>query len=177
MDMTQDQTTSAAQRILDERAQVLARVQTNTDETHGEELIVFRLGLATYSLPASTVLEVCVLSRYTPLPGTPSFVLGLVNIRGRLLSALDLRPLLNLAVEPLAPNALLLITSVKGTEMAFVADDVLDVRRTTGDYTQTLSAMAGHGTRWLRGVDKHFTLLIDLARLFDDPQISVNTSS
>lgn len=177
MDIVDLHATDSAQRILDERARTLARPQLHADENPGEELVVFQLGDATYGIPARAVHEVHPLNRFTPLPGTPPFVVGLVNVRGRLLTALDLRPLLHL--EPAAPQqgALLLIVGNKNIEVALLADAVLDVRRTIGDPAPTLSSMAGHGTPWLHGVDQHFTLLIEPEQMLADPRLLVNTAA
>jgi purine-binding chemotaxis protein CheW len=168
---------SATQRVLEERAQALARPQTHTDETPGEELVVFQLGDASYGLSARSVQEVYPLNNFTPLPGTPDFVVGLVNVRGRLLSALDIRPLLDLPKAAPQANSLLLIVSTKAMEVALIADAVLDVRRTVGNPAPTLSSMAGHGTAWLHGIDHHSTLLIDPALLLADPRLIVNTAA
>ncbi len=174
LDLSNDQ---AAQQLLAERARTLAKPQTHTDENAGEEQVVFRLGDAAYGLPARSVQEVYPLTRFTPLPGTPAFVVGLVNVRGRLLTALDLRPLLNQSSVPPQPNALLMIIGSKTLEVAILADAVLDVRNTVGDPTPTLSSIAGHGTPWLHGLDQHFTLLIDPALLLADPRLIVNTAA
>lgn len=167
----------ATQRILEERAQALARPQTHADETPGEELVVFQLGDASYGLPARSVQEVYPLNGFTPLPGTPSFVVGLVNVRGRLLCALDIRPLLEQPSVVPQPNSLLLIVSTKTMEVALIADAVLDVRRTVGNPAPTLSSMAGHGTAWLHGIDHHSTLLIDPTLLLADQRLIVNTAA
>ncbi len=165
------------QRILEERARALARPQLQTDTTQGEELVVFRLGDTCYGLPARSVKEAYPLTQYVSLPGTPAFILGLVNVRGRLLTALDLRPLLDLASAMPQPDALLLIVGVKNNEVALLTDVVLDVRRCAGDITPTPSSMAGNGTGWLQGVDHTFTMLIDPALLLTDPRLIVNMAS
>ena len=167
----------ATQHILEERARALARPQTHADETPGEELVVFQLGDASYGLPARSVQEVYPLNGFTALPGTPSFIVGLVNVRGRLLTALDIRPLLDLAGATPQPNSLLLIVSSKAMEVALIADAVLDVRRTIGTPAPTLSSMAGHGTAWLHGIDHYSTLLIDPTLLLADQRLIVNTAA
>src|SRR5688500_13903548 len=119
----------ATWRILEERARALAREETTAGIELGEELVTFRLGDGGYSIPARFVREVQPLSGWTPLPSTPPYVVGLVNVRGRLLAALDIRPLLDIA--PAAPRngAFLLVVSASGMELALLADHVVEVRR------------------------------------------------
>ena len=168
---------AAVQRILEERARALARPQLHIDIAQGEELVVFRLGDTRYAIPARSVREAYPLPQYVPLPGTPAFILGLVNVRGRLLTALDVRPLLDLPSGAPQTDALLLIICVKNNEVALLTDAVLDIQRRADDITPTPSSMAGHGTAWLYGVDHSFTMLIDPALLLADPRLIINMAS
>ena len=56
------------------------------------------IGPSRYALPIDAVREVVRLPAITRVPGLPEFVAGLVNVRGRVLAVLDLRPLLHLDV-------------------------------------------------------------------------------
>src|SRR6185312_5009031 len=82
-----------ARAILEERARLLARIPPAPPAV-GESLqvVVFRLGDERYALETQYVREVVRLSDYAPLPGAPAFVLGILNLRGEILSVLDLRP-------------------------------------------------------------------------------------
>ena len=62
----------------------------------GAPLILLRLAGSAYALPAAVVREIVRLPAVTRVPGLPSFVAGLANVRGRVLCVLDLRPLLGL---------------------------------------------------------------------------------
>ena len=117
--------------ILEARAQALALQAQAEDTRLSEEILAFRLGDGRYGVSARLIREVQTLGGYTPLPGTPPFVLGLVNLRGRLLAALDIRPLLALPTSPPQPGAMLLIVSASGMDVALLADEVIEIRRGT----------------------------------------------
>src|SRR5882757_10976897 len=119
----------AVWKILEARARVLALPGAAADSALGEETLTFRLGDGRYGVSARLVREVQALGSYTPLPCTPPFVLGLVNLRGRLLTALDIRPLLGLPVSALRAGAMLLIVSASGMEIGLLADEVVEIRR------------------------------------------------
>ena len=53
--------------------------------------VVFRVGTAEYVLPAADVLQMESYSGATPVPGSPSYVAGLVQVRGRVLPVIDAR--------------------------------------------------------------------------------------
>ena len=59
--------------------------------TSSELYVLFRVGTADYVLPASSVLEMESFNGATPIPGAPSHLAGLVQIRGKVIAVIDLR--------------------------------------------------------------------------------------
>ncbi len=53
--------------------------------------VTFRVGTATYAVPAAQVLHLESYETATPVPGAPAYVAGLVQVRGRLVPVVDLR--------------------------------------------------------------------------------------
>lgn len=174
MDIRQLRDDPATFQILEERARSLALQDTALETVSGEEVLTFRLGESNYSLPAEFIREVQPLGKHTRLPSAPPFVVGLVNVRGRLLTALDIRPLLEIDPAPPQPSAMLLIVAANGVEVGLLADQVIEVRRGTGDLAPTPSAAAGRGVAWVRGVDQALSLLLDPCLLLNDTRLIVN---
>jgi len=83
--------------ILKKRAQVLARAPKREDEA-GEclEVVEFLLAYEQYGIESSYIREVYPLKDLTPLPCTPPFVLGIINVRGQILSVIDLKKIFDL---------------------------------------------------------------------------------
>ena len=163
-----------AWRILKERARALATQEMTAATAPGDELLIFRLGDGSYSLPAQYIREVQPFRAYTPLPSTPPFVVGLVNVGGRLLAALDIRPLLDISPAAPQPQSLLLVLTANGVEAGLLADAVVEVRRSDNQLTPALSTTAGRAIAWVRGVDRHLSLLLDPPALLADPRLAVN---
>lgn len=174
MDMRQLQADSNIWQILQERAQALSAQQTETTIEQGEETLTFRLGHDGFRIPAQHIREVQPLRTWTPLPTTPPFVIGLVNVRGKILTALDLRPLLGVPQQPPSSDAFLIIIHGHGIEVGLLADSVVEVRRGTSELAPTLSAVAGHGLPWVLGIDAQRNLAIDPPLLLADPRVLVN---
>lgn len=177
MDLQQLRDDAAAWKVLEERARDLALQDVASADVLGEEVLIFRLGDGGYSLPARSVHEVQPFENYTPLPAVPSFVIGLVNIRGRLLSAIDIRPLLDIAVRPPDAAAFLLIVGAAGMEVGLLADSVTEVAQGDAELAPALSTTAGRGVAWIQGVDRHHNLVLDPNSLLTDPRLLVNTSA
>ena len=157
--------------ILDARARELALEETTAAAELGEELLTFRLGDDGYSISARFVREVQPLTSWTPLPSTPPCIVGLVNVRSRLLAALDIRPLLDIAWTPPQTGAFLVIVSANGMEVALLADRIVEVRNGDANPTTALATNTGRGRAWIRGVDRDLTLQLDPEALLADPQL------
>jgi purine-binding chemotaxis protein CheW len=53
--------------------------------------LVFLLGGASYGIPILTVLDINGLMEITPIPKTPEFIKGVINLRGKVIPVMDLR--------------------------------------------------------------------------------------
>src|SRR5438105_2245634 len=89
---TQSSSTMNAKQILHARAQALARAPERASATEASlDVLEFRLGKERYAVESRYVREIIPLKTLTPLPCTPSFVAGIVNVRGRIVAVLDLK--------------------------------------------------------------------------------------
>ncbi len=79
-------------RILKARAQALAREPAKTEAAAEHiEVIEFFLAYERYAVESRYVREVTPLDNLTPLPCAPAFVLGIVSVRGEIISVIDIK--------------------------------------------------------------------------------------
>ncbi|MEF3273015.1 MAG: chemotaxis protein CheW [Chloroflexus sp.] len=162
--------------ILRERARALASHEQSTTDAIGELCLQFTLGNECYSLPAAATREVLRFEKIAPLPAVPPAILGLINVRGRLVVCIDIRPLLGLPPIPPNPSMHLLIISVDAIEAALLVDQVLAVQPNTATLLPTPSTIAGQGVGWVLGVDDQLAIHLDPAGLLNDPRLAVDTA-
>lgn len=86
--------------------------------------ILLRLGSSRYAVSMADVAEVVSLPLVTRIPGSPAWLCGVANWRGRLLPVLDVRVLLGTPVIPLASSARLLVLQDGETTAGLVAEAV-----------------------------------------------------
>ena len=65
--------------------------QTMVDETHGNQQLTFMLSGEEYGVDILQVQEVKSWIATTPIPGTPDYILGVINLRGTIVPVVDLR--------------------------------------------------------------------------------------
>jgi purine-binding chemotaxis protein CheW len=86
--------------------------------------VILRFAGARYAVDMSSVAEVVPVPVLTRVPGSPPWLSGVVNWRGRVLPVLDLRPLVGAALSPLPTSARLVVISEDDIEVGLVADMV-----------------------------------------------------
>jgi len=101
------------------------------DDLHPDDLdtpavggILLRLGSSRYTVTMTDVAEVISLPPVTRIPGSPPFLTGVANWRGRMLPVLDVRPLLGAPMIPLATSARLVVVQSGSITAGIVAEAV-----------------------------------------------------
>lgn len=162
-------------KILKERARELAR-GASSDEAGGEiiEVVELLLGGEAYGVESSYVREVHPLKEITPLPGTPSFVLGLINVRGQIVSVVDLRRFFGLPEMNITPSSKVVIVSNDMMEFGILADAVSGVRAMQLEAIQTsLLQLTGMQAGYLKGVTGARVAVLDVGKILSDEKIVV----
>lgn len=88
------------------------------------QLVRFTLGGNFYALPVSEVTEVVRMVEVTPLPDAPSFVEGVVNLRGAVIPVLDMRKRLGMAPAPYTYFTRILVLAMHGHTAGMIVDAV-----------------------------------------------------
>lgn len=114
--------------------------------------VLLRLGASRYAVPLPDVAEVAPVPAVTRLPGSPRWLPGVANWRGRMLPVIDLRPLLGAEVVPLASSARLLVLARADVVVGVVAEMVPGVYDGEVDAVQSPPAtLAGEAARLVAG--------------------------
>jgi len=162
--------------ILRERARILARPRTAA-ATAGTtlELLVFRLATEWYAIETRFVQEVQPLRDLTPLPGTPAFIRGIVNVRGHILPVLDLKKFFDLPEQGLTDLHGIIRVRGNDLELGLLADVVVGVRSMAAQSLQpSLPTLTGIRAEYLKGIGEDRLVVLDAARILADPKIIVN---
>jgi len=162
-------------RILHERALALA-AESGKVQAHDEriEVVEFLLANECYAVESSYVREVCPLENLTTLPCTPAFVLGIVNLRGEILSVIDVRKFFDLPETGLPDLNKIIVLESGNIIFGILADVILGVRHIPIAKIQlSLPTLTGIREKYLKGVTPERTVLLDAAKLIADEGIVV----
>lgn len=164
------------QRILRDRAIALARrPPQQTRDNRSLELLEFSLARERYALETRHVQEVQPLRDLTPLPGTPAFVLGIVNLRSRIVPVLDLKKFFQLPEQGLTDLHRIILVRGQDMEFGILADTIVGVRELDIAALQpSLPTITGIGADYLLGVTPDRLVVLAFERILADPAILVD---
>ncbi len=93
------------------------------------QLCTFRIGGEDYAIDIMRVREIIHPLPITPVPRAPSFVEGVIRLRGEVVPVLDVRKRLGLAATPPTRKMRFLVVNVAGRRIGLVVDEVCEVLR------------------------------------------------
>lgn len=153
-------------KILKARADQLARRSATAGDGKVLEIVEFVLAGEHYGIESSYVREVYPLKDYTPLPCTPPFVLGLVNVRGRIVSVIDIKKFFDLPEKGIGDLNRVIIIHGNKMEFGILADTILGVRNVAAEAIQPpLLTLTGVREDFLKGIVGKRTAILDARKL------------
>ncbi len=145
-----------------------ATVETTRVNRAGKYL-TFLLADEVYGLEILKVREIIGLMAITNVPGTPDYVCGVINLRGKVIPVVDLRRKFGMMTAEQTEETCIIVVNVKGIEMGTVVDkvyEVLDIPEEDIEDAPDLG-MDVH-TNVILGmgkVDKKITILLDINKI------------
>jgi purine-binding chemotaxis protein CheW len=164
--------------ILRARARWLAQERKGDEDLPQSQLEVVEFLLASehYGIELTSIREIHALSEFTPLPGTPAFVLGLTNVRGQILSVIDIKKLFDLPERGLTDLNKVIVVRAHQMELGILADAVLGVRAVSlNEFQTSLPTLTGIRAEYLKGITKHPLVVLDVEKILSDEKIVVNS--
>jgi purine-binding chemotaxis protein CheW len=156
--------------LLKRRADQLARQVASSAEQDDVEVLICRVGTERYAIETRSLRAVQWASGLVEVPGTPSWVLGIVSVRGEIVTLLDLAAMIGLTSAPAEGQAQpMLLLGLPGVRAGLIVDEVLSVERLPVDALQPSLS----GRDFVRGVTPDLTMLLDMEQLFNSGRFNV----
>ena len=106
------------------------------DAGSGAELISVRIGGQQFALDIMAVREIRGWSASTPVPHAPSYVVGMINLRGVVLAVVDMGARLGLGVCKPDSSSVVVVAHINGVPVGLLVDAVCDIIQVTDDMVQ-----------------------------------------
>ncbi len=167
---------SERRRILKARAVVLAQeLLENADEREQLEIVEFLLAGERYAIESAYIGEVYPLKDLTPLPCAPLFVLGVINMRGKILSIIDLRIFFEITNKGLSDLSRVIVLHDGAMEFGILADAIIDARWISrATLLPSLPTLTEIRAEYLMGVTPERLVVLDGGKILSDRNLVVH---
>ena len=134
--------------------------------------VTFQLGSEIYGVNVLQVQEVLKYTEITPVPGAPAYVLGIINLRGNVVTVIDTRSRFNMTSKEVDDLSRIIFIEVKSHIIGMLVDsvaEVVSIKREEIDTSPNVSNEDLESAKYIQGVystDDKIIILIDVHKLF-----------
>ncbi|PWI35085.1 chemotaxis protein CheW [Vibrio albus] len=151
-------------------------VEVKKDQVNDEVLqwVTFQLEEETYGINVMQVREVLRYTEIAPVPGAPDYVLGIINLRGNVVTVIDTRSRFGLMQGEITDNTRIIVIESERQVIGILVDSVAEVvYLRTSEIDTTPSVGTDESAKFIQGVsnrDGKLLILVDLNKLLTDEE-------
>ena len=138
-----------------------------------EQLVVFRLGKEFYGISIAQVREIITEQNATKLPRTPEFMIGIINIRGKIVPVVELAARLGLRIDKTADRRIMIVETSR-QEIGIIVDEVAEVLHLPDTAIESPPEVNAEKRDHIRGIGKdkdRLLVLLDVSKLFSTEEL------
>jgi purine-binding chemotaxis protein CheW len=144
------------------------------DHSEGK-LLTFMLGKQEYGIQILEAREVVGLMHIDPVPHTPAFMLGIINLRGKIIPVIDLRSKFNMTTVEPTTETCIIVVDVQGTLTGIVVDFLVGVTRIDEQiFEETPQLGTNIRTEYIAGMaklDQRVVIVLDLENILSADEL------
>ena len=137
--------------------------------------LTFFLGSEEYGIAFLKVREIIGIVPVTPVPGTPVYMQGVINLRGKIIPVVDLRAKFGMPTQAASRETCIIVVRRQDLELGIVVDAVSEVRDVSGSETEAMLDLGGEiSAEYFLGISKadgKVRLLLDIDRILSTEDV------
>ena len=133
--------------------------------------LTFELATEGYGLEIRNVIEIIGIQAVTKVPDMPSHVIGVLNLRGKVIPIIDVRLRFNLELREYDERTCIIVVDVDGNSVGLVVDKVNEVVDIPATSIEPAPSAGRDGARYIQGLgklDQQVKILLDTRALITD---------
>ena len=162
--------------ILDERAQRIIGKKDIEKVDNAEKISVveFMLMPERYAIEEKYISEVFFLKEITSIPGTPAFVMGVINLRGKIISVINLKILFNLKERGLTDLNKVIVIQNDSMQFGIVSDAIVGSKTIAmSNLSPPPLTLGNNGAEFISGVTPDGLILLNASVLLSSNKIII----
>lgn len=151
-------------------------IKANAPAEGEAQLVVFNINTEEFGLEIKNVQEIIRMTNITEIPRAPSYVKGIINLRGRIIVVISLSVIMDMQGREHDANTRIIVADVDGTVMGFIVDSVSEVIRLSTKNIEPAPPVIADKirTEYFRGVGKingRLLILLNLAKMLNEEEL------
>jgi len=138
------------------------------------QCVTFTLAEETYAINVMGVQEVLRVTEIAPVPGAPSYVLGIINLRGNVVAVIDARNRFGLVPADMTDSTRIVIIEANENVIGILVDSVAEVVELDSNEIEPAPNVGNDdSSRYIKGVahrDNELIILVDLDKLLSEEE-------
>jgi len=138
--------------------------------------VTFKLGNETYGINVMEVQEVLRIPDIAPVPGAPDYVLGIINLRGNVVTVIDTRHKFGLMPNATDESSRIVIIETGDQVIGILVDSVAEVVELSDSMIESAPNVGNdESSKYIQGVTSHekqLLILVDLNKFLGDDELS-----
>ena len=152
--------------------------EINEIDEQGNKYLLFEMANEQYGIAISRVTEIIEMQEITCVPDMPTFVKGVINLRGRVIPLVDLRLRFDLEEKEYDDRTCTIIIDIDGVEMGLIVDtvaEVQDIRSEEIDPPPAFDTASGRDTfiSGLARLESDVAIMLNADQLIGDQELKV----
>ncbi len=138
--------------------------------------VTFKLGNETFGINVMQVQEVLRIPDIAPVPGAPDYVLGIINLRGNVVTVIDTRQKFGLIPNGTDESSRIVIIEADDQVIGILVDSVAEVVELSDSMIESAPNVGNdESSKYIQGVTSHekqLVILVDLNKFLGDDELS-----
>ncbi len=152
-------------------------VENVKTESTSSQIVCFKIGNEEYGVDILRVQEILKLPDVTKLPGSLEYIMGVIDLRGRVIPIVDLSNKFGILSNAEASKKRSIVVEISGKQVGLAIDSVSHVVRVnSNDIEPPPPVVKGISGKYIVGIaklDEGFVVILDINQIFSDEEISV----
>ena len=149
------------------------RITTSANENMTtEKYLTFFIEGQLFSIPSSQVVEIIRMQPVTFIPNLPPFIIGVINLRGKIVPLVDIRLKFNKTPKEYDDHTSIIVAETGDLSVGFIVDSVNDVTNVSKNQISETPRFArdtaNHYVKGIATLNENAVMLLDIEKILSD---------
>ncbi len=145
------------------------------EDAQKNRFLTFHLGKESYGIEIEYVTEIIVMQEITKVPDLPESIIGVVNLRGNVISVMDMRKRFHLESREIDDRTCIIVVNIKEIAIGLLVDTVNEVVNIPEEHVdsppKTHSGIKSNYILGMGKVEDQVKILLDIEKIFQEKEL------